>query len=184
MANLIQDPLTQLIHFNIRKSINLCLDNGCVSSAVILIYSGMDTMAYLNLPAGRKEVNRTDFIRWAGRYIRFPCEEQLSGEDLYGARCAMLHRHGITSKMSREGKCRRITYMNRLIPEIRFDRSVASDLVVVSAQGLADAFFQGVDDFLIEAFTSHERAELVETRLRSVVICHSRPNETEAGITR
>lgn len=172
MASLIQDPLTQLVHFNIKKGINVCLDNGCVSSAVILVYSGMDTMTYLNLPAGREAVNRTEFMRWAGRYIRFHCKEQLSGADLYGARCAMLHQHGVTSTLYREGKCRRIAYMNESVPEVRFNRNVSSDVVVVSARALAEAFFQWMDDFLVDIFSNPERTKLVETRLRSVVKRH------------
>jgi hypothetical protein len=104
MTKLSDDPIINVIHGGIRKGIIVTIENGCLGSAVILILSAIDAMAYLSMPESQQDVTRTDFVRWADKYTRFPGREQLTGEDLYGARCAMLHSYGARSRMSRGRK--------------------------------------------------------------------------------
>jgi hypothetical protein len=111
MNDLITDPIINAIYGGIKKGIQVAIDNECLDSAVILILSGIDSMAYLNMPANQEDVTKNDFVTWADHYIKFPCKEQLTGLDLYGARCAMLHSFGAVSKLSREGKCRMVCYL-------------------------------------------------------------------------
>jgi len=169
MGDLSRDFVTNFVHGQLKRSIRVLLEAECLSAAVVLIYSGMDTMAWIGMPAGQRGVTRTDFIRWAGRYVRFPCREQLTGEDLYGARCAMVHQYGAESAISRQGKCRLVGYMNDSIPEIRFQPAVDPDLVLVSVKGLAEAFFRSVDTFLIDVFADKNKASVAETRIEKIV---------------
>src|SRR5687768_16366050 len=126
------------------------LEKNCLGSAVILFLSAIDAMAYLEVPPDQNGVNRSDFVRWVERYIKFPCKEQLSGLELYGARCAMLHNYGTASDLSRKGRCRQVGYMDKSVPEVRYDRNVSREVVLVSVPALADAFFSGVDKFLVD----------------------------------
>lgn len=92
MADLSRDPIINAIHNGIKRGIRGALENDCLESAVILlILCGIDAMAYLAMPASQEDVTRSDFVRWVERYSKFPCKEQLTGLDLYGARCSMLH---------------------------------------------------------------------------------------------
>src|SRR5947207_720247 len=145
MTTLNEDSIVNVIHNEIKEGIRVALTNGCYASTVILVLSGMDTMAFLAMPDGQTETTRTDFIAWAEKYIHFPCKEQLAGIDLYGARCGMLHQHGVASKLSREGKCRMIAYMDRSVPEVIYKPHKEKDLVMVSIEALTEAFFKGVD---------------------------------------
>ena len=169
MVDLSRDSIINVIHNGIKHSIRVLLENRCFGAAVILLYSGIDTMAYLDIPAGQEDVTRTDFVRWAERYIRFPCAEQLTGLELYGARCGMLHSYSVASNLSRQGRCRQIGYMDKSVPEVRSNPAVATDLVLVSVPGLAEAFFDGVDTFLIDVFSDIKKAPIVEERLRKLV---------------
>jgi hypothetical protein len=96
-----RDPIVNVVYTGIKRPIRLLIDSECFPAAVTLIYSGMDAMAFLNMPSRQQDVTGKDFISWADRYISFPCREQVSGLDLYGARCGVLHAHGIKSKLSR-----------------------------------------------------------------------------------
>ena len=147
----------------------MALENDCLDSAVILILSGIDAMAYIAMPAGQYDVTRDDFVKWAEQYIKFPCSEQLTGLDLYGARCAMLHSYGTASKLSREEKCRQVGYMDKSVPEVRFAPNVSNDLVLVSVPALAEAFFSGVDKFLVHMFEDRKKAPIAEQRLKNLV---------------
>lgn len=169
MTDLRRDPIINAVHNGIKGGIRVAIENDCLGSAVILILSGIDSMAYLAMPATQDDVTRSDFVRWAEQYIKFPCNEQLTGLDLYGARCAMLHNYGIASDLSRKGKCRQIGYMDRSVPEVRFEPKVSRDLVLVSVPALADAFFFGVDKFLVDLFVDKKKASVAEQRLEKLV---------------
>ena len=158
------DAVTNSIYRGIKKGIEVAMAEKCYGSAIILIYSAMDTMACLDMPEGRTEVERADFVTWAERYIHFPCKEQLTGLDLYGARCATLHTYGAESKLSREGKCRVIAYGDKGVPEVVPHRS-SPQYVLVSVAALKDALFAGIDRFLIDVFKDSSKAKLVESRL-------------------
>jgi hypothetical protein len=164
------DPLHNFVHHQLKRSIRLLVDAQCWSAAIVLVYAGIDTMAYLGLPKGQLNVSRSDFIAWAGRYIRFPSSEQLTGEDLYGARCAMLHQFGVTSSMSRKGECRVIGYTDHSVPETLCNRAESESLVLVSTKALVDAFLKGVDQYLVDLFSDPDRAQVAEARLQHVVV--------------
>jgi len=171
MVDLREDPVVNAIYNGIGNGIDVVLNSGCLGSAVILILSAMDTMAYLSMPDGQDEVKSVDFIAWSGHYIRFPGREQLTGEDLYGARCGMLHSYGVRSRMSRSGKCRIVGYMDKSNPPIRFNPTVSKELVLVSVPALRDALFEGIDRFLIEVYKNPRarKAQLVDERLKNLV---------------
>ena len=166
LAGLARDPIVNVVYTGIKHPIRLLMDSECFPAAVTLIYSGMDAMAFLNMPPKQTDVTGDDFIKWAERYIRFPCQEQLSGLDLYGARCSVLHAHGIKSKLSRQGRCRMIGYSDHMVPEVSYRPNVSRELVMVSIRALADAFFSGVDRFLVDLFSDVANATLPEERLK------------------
>lgn len=159
------DPLTNLIYQQIKRAIQICLDNECFGAATILIYSGIDTMSSLTIPEGQN-VTRSDFVRWTQKYISLCKEYAVSGDELYSARCAMLHSYSTDSDMTRNGRCRQIAYMDNSVPPVRFDPSVSNDLVLISVSGLAKVFSDGIDRFLIDVFSNPTTASLAENRLK------------------
>ena len=46
------------------KGINVTLEHDCDASAVILILSAIDAMAYLTMPKDQRDVRPDDFIKW------------------------------------------------------------------------------------------------------------------------
>lgn len=171
MADLARDPVINAINNGIRRGIEVAIASGCHGSAVVLIYSGMDSMAFLAMPKEQTDVTGKDFIDWADRYIRFPCKDQLTGADLYGARCAMVHTYSVYSRMSRDGEARVIGYMDKSVPEVRYNPDVNKQLVLVSVPALAEAFFKGIDRFLVDAFSDKARAPIIEERMNKLVQC-------------
>lgn len=174
--DLSRDPIVNAIHNGIKRGIRVTIRNECFGSALILIYSGIDTMAFLGMASARDDVTKADFVGWAERYIRFPCAEQPTGLDLYGARCALLHTYRVQSRLTRERKCRMIGYVNHMVPEVIYAPSVSSDVVMVSITALADAFFAGVDRFFVDLFSRPESAALAEKRFTQII--HSFPYPT------
>jgi len=165
-----EDPVINALHKGIRRGINVTIENNCISSAVVLILSAIDTMAYLAMPETQEDVTRKDFVEWAEKYIRFPGREQLTGLDLYGARCAMLHSFGAQSRLSREGQCRVILWTAPAVPSILSQPHVPG-YVLVAVDALRDALFLGMDRFLIDIYKEplSNRAKLVDKRFNSLV---------------
>ena len=171
MTELTRDPVFNIIHNCIKRSIRILLANECFRGAILLIYSGIDTMAFLDMPCNQKEVQSKDFIKWADRYIRFPCNEQLTGEEMYSARCGMLHSYSPYSRSTRDGRCRIVGYVDKSVPEIRYDPNVSKELVLVSVVALSEAFFLGVDQFLIDLYSDAKKAATADERFNFLVQC-------------
>jgi hypothetical protein len=172
-----QDPIINVIHNSIREGINVTIEQECDASAVILMLSAIDAMAYLVMPEGQEDVRQQDFISWADQYIQFPGKYQLTGADLYGARCAMLHSFGAQSKMSRKGECRVILWMDDSDPPIVFRPELQPGHVMVSILALRDALFKGMDRFLVNLYKNpnSQAAKLADKRFQSFV--HRMPTD-------
>jgi ribosomal protein L25 (general stress protein Ctc) len=167
-----QDLVSNAIYDGIKRGITVCLDNKCLGSAQILLFAGMDAMACLSLPTGQVEVTGPDFIRWCDKYIHLSGGVQIPGEELYSARCAMLHTYGVDSRLTRRGKARRLIFVGKTIPEVIYSPKVEPDLVIVSTDALANAFFAAIDKCVIDLFSDPATAKLTEERLQwMMAIC-------------
>jgi hypothetical protein len=169
MVDFSRDPIINVVHNGIKQGIRVALENECYAAAVILIYSGIDTMSYLNMPLNKQDVTKSDFITWVDNYMKFPGREQLTGLDIYGARCGMLHMYSAFSRLSREGKCRNIGYMDNADPPVIYNPNVNKDLVLVAVPALAEAFFAGVNEFLIDLFADKKKGGMAEKRFKNLV---------------
>lgn len=149
--------LTRVIENGIKRPIRLLLEQNCYPAALILTYSGMEMMAFLNMPRDKPDVTRSDFIGWADSYMtgylpRDITGRDITGKDLYAARCGALR--GTDARLAREGHCRRIRYSGDFGDAIRLD-----------VEKVVEAFFQGVDAFLADVARDEKRAAAASRRL-------------------
>jgi hypothetical protein len=91
-------------------AVETCLAANLWEPTLILLYAGIDAMAWLDRPAGQLDVTENDFVRWAERYLLSSPSPGLTGEDLYGARCGLLHSHTGESRKHRILKVRKLFY--------------------------------------------------------------------------
>src|SRR5215469_4625603 len=147
MPELNKGSVEAVIEKGIKHPIRLLLEAGCYPAVRVLTYSGMDTMAFLGMPATKVDVMRSDFIAWAEQYIKIDLRDPPTGQDLYGMRCSILH-GGAPSRFTREGRGRPIEH--------------------VTVDELVRAFFTGVDQFLAELALDETRAALANRRLEEL----------------
>lgn len=82
--------------------------------ALILTFVTIDSMAWLDRAAG-EDVTKPDFISWVDRYLlpdnNLPC----TGEELYSARCGMLHSLTADSRLQRQNReqVRKVYFVRR-----------------------------------------------------------------------
>src|ERR1700722_10661572 len=132
-------------------AIGLCMLSRLILPALTLVYVGIDTFGALGRPVGQARKGREDFIAWADRYMVIPKQLSVTGRELYGARCGILHTLGPESNLSTSGFVRPILYAwgNR-------DAGSGNDVlarfpelpaVVAKAEDIADAFVEGIVAF-------------------------------------
>ena len=95
------------------RAIEMCLASGLWESSLILLYSTMDAMAWLDRPVEAPDVTSTHFISWCDRYLLDPVDEGVTSTDIYAARCGMLHSHTAESRRFREGKVIKLFYSRK-----------------------------------------------------------------------
>ena len=169
-----RDPVINAIYKGIKEGIKVALENKCYGSSLILIFAGIDAMANLARPESSKEVKQADFIGWVNKYLKIETKESITGEEFYGARCAVLHTYGIESGLTKKRIARKLGYMVHGDPPIKYNADVDKALVIVDILALSEAFFNGIDNFLIDLFASMEnkpmKRKIVEDRLNKLIV--------------
>jgi hypothetical protein len=171
MTGINKEHILKTVQSDIKDPIRVILKNKSYRSAVMLILTGIDTMAHLSMPAGKKDQDCHDFIEWADRYILFDGKEKPTGLELYIARCVILHSYSDYSSIMSMGDCRKIEYTDQSNPDATGYNPEESDKTVkVSVHALSDAFFKGLDRFFDYLFSNKEKALLVEKRLDELML--------------
>ncbi len=166
------DPLINAIYQGIKRGIQVTYDNECYRACLILIYCGIDAMAYLHLPTNRADVHADDFIQWVERYLSPNLKNsatQVTGEELYSARCAVVHTYTVESRRTKSGSARAIGYTIGGGQSVVWDATVNPDLILLRLETLRDAFFTAIDRFLIEGYADKQKQPILETRLRKLL---------------
>jgi hypothetical protein len=125
-------------------------------------------MSYLDMPLDQAEVHANDFIQWAERYLSPNLKNQatqITGEELYSARCAVVHTYTIESRKTKSGSTREIGYVIGEGQSIAWDAKVAPNVVLLRLETLRDAFFTAIDRFLIEGYADKQKQPILEARL-------------------
>jgi hypothetical protein len=89
-------------------AVEVCLKQDLWEPALILILSHIDALAWLSRPADRDDVTRPDFVAWIDKYLLPDSNLECTAEELYGARCGLLHSHTGESRLHRQHKIRKI----------------------------------------------------------------------------
>lgn len=91
-------------------AVDLCYREGLFTESLVLLYAGIDALAWLTVASG-SDVSGRDFIKWVNTYLLPDSGLQCSAEDIWAARCGLLHSSVAESRKSREGTAREIWYL-------------------------------------------------------------------------
>ena len=167
--NLRKDPIINVIDNGFKRDITVLLEHKCYRGALILIYSTIDAITFSSSP--KNKTDRYDFINWCDTYLKIIGIDErkeaykLSGIDLYGARCSIVHTYGhmLESDLSKQGKCCIIGYMDGSVKQnpasvkTSWNSGQGNLFVMVSVIDLSDALFKGINDFLIDLYNNKEK---------------------------
>ncbi|WKL53312.1 hypothetical protein Q1W70_01615 [Pseudomonas kielensis] len=105
------------------RAVTALTKNQCDIHALAAMFSSVDKMAWLsssNIDHGGKE-----FKKWVDDYFLVNTNFALNAEDLWAARCGLLHAGSAESKLYRHGKAKQIFYA---VGQRRSDAEVKAEL--------------------------------------------------------
>ena len=164
----------------IGNDIHVCLTNKAPTGAVILTYCAMDAMAFLSMPEGKQKVERSDFKEWITKYMKTDSTQpyQYNEDDLYGARCGIVHTYSAESDLSRENKCRKIVNKPNCLRHF-YEPNKHPDLVVLGVELFIRDFYDAVSSFLVDIEKDDNLRKRVENRLPHLFHIRRRHTEIE-----
>lgn len=158
-------------NFNdIIKSIEICLNEKLQIPSLILLYSGIDIMGWLNHPVSMDHRSKEDFIRWVDDYLLPNKNIRCKAVDLYAARCGIIHSYSFFSKLSKEGEAKEIFYSwgpaNVKSLQNDLDRRYKKPPVAIHINDFLDAFKEGIEKFKLSIKSDKEKGKIVYARAR------------------
>ena len=150
-------------------AIELSFKNMLPNPALILIFSAIDTLGWLDRPESQKYATRTTFTSWVDNYLLPNSNLNCDSKDLYAARCGLLHTGSAESRLSHDLEAKEIWYAfgkmdNGFLQEAieaigRKDKAVA-----LHADELFSSLKKAIAQFFDSLAKDHERANIVYTR--------------------
>jgi hypothetical protein len=150
-------------------AIDHCAAQGYRTASLILLYSTIDIMAWLDRPRQHEDTIREDFQRWVETFLLPGSDLNCTPEDLYAARCAVVHSGAARSRLSREGKAREILYAwgEAHVDDLQDALGCAKlPAVAVHIGTLTEALRRGVSRFASALSNDASTAQLVRERVR------------------
>jgi hypothetical protein len=163
-------------------AIDCCFEKRLIAPTLVLLYSGIDTMAWLGLPNNQQDVTGEDFIQWTDRYLLPDSGIPCSSLDLYSSRCGIVHSMTGESRAIRRGVAKRIFYAwgNHRAEDLQqiLDR-IGQPILAVQLDTLVTAFRIAIDRFVRASEQDLELNGRVGARLDKIFTSMQLPSEVD-----
>jgi hypothetical protein len=152
------------------KGADACFRNQLWIPGLILIYSGINILASLNryqTEENKKGIDAILFKRWANTFLLPGARLGCNSDELWGARCGLLHKYSSESEKSRSGKRKEIFYEFGDNPATSKEfraKCIKAGTKVIDISKLMTAFIRSVQRFNIYLGKNPRRAEVVYNR--------------------
>ena len=170
-----EDIFKNYVH-ELNDSILLLREKKKLNATLMIIYSGIDIMASLGIPEEQEEVTKHDYISWVNDFMLNKSELSCDAEDLYSARCGILHTGRPESKMTKDKKAK--LYCYGYINPVRYNKELSKthkDAIFINIDHLITAFSKGILSFLKSLLNDIERLRIFDQRLRKILCIYPLP---------
>lgn len=133
-------------------TVNELLEKRRTFTALIILYSGIDIFGSLLRPKVNLDTSGVDFKNWTERYLLNGSSLPVNANDLWSARCGLLHTDTPSSRGSRSGSAREILPFRGdeqvAIPAQQVFQRAGKQVVLLNVDDLFNAFSSGVMKFI------------------------------------
>lgn len=169
-------------YLQVLQAIEHCEKNNLLTPALVMLYSAIDSVSWL--ASGNNKESGKAFKAWVERWMLKEPQIKCTAEELYSARCGLVHTLTPTSSLTKKGT-RKIAYAwgtasNQRLEELI--KTVGSDheLVSVHLSDLIQAFRVGMADYLDHVWEDPQRRKALEEKCREHFATLSMDNVDEA----
>src|SRR6266704_3639457 len=136
--------VAELIH-----AINVLLHAGLLLPSMMMWLATVDILAGLARPSDAAESNGEHFREWVERFLLPGSKLKCTAEDLWGARCGMLHTYTPVSRRSRSGRVRKVLFASGRLDESTraTTEMVTGEYVFVISRDVFDAMSTALQRF-------------------------------------
>ena len=167
-----------LVTDQLHQAILGCVDRKQVLPGLALLYATIDILASLERPAGQEATGSKEFKQWVKNYMS-PAALNVTSDDLWGARCGLLHTFTPSSDKSRVGKARELHYVRGDKDFVSLAQKevdpYCSAKVVVDIDCLVEAFQKGIMAFIQGIIKNPQKKVLVLEHSKRLFIHGSHP---------
>ncbi len=154
--------LTHTIKFN--NAIAALFQLNHSESALILLYSFIDRMSWLSVDG---DSSGSDFKMWVESYLLPQGEISCTANDLWAARCALLHTGSVEARDTKKGSARKIHYSTGAL--LMRPETVPDDEVYLNVGILHSNLFGAVSAFESHLDANPEKKALAHQKLNSII---------------
>jgi hypothetical protein len=133
------------------KAIETLWDAGLPEASLTIIYSGIDSFGLLAAPPDVLDASGKTFKQWCEKYILTRLQSvdgtPITSEDLWGARCGVLHTSTPLSRTERDGKARQVFYQFKGRTGVNMALNTPQMPILIDVATLGFAFKHGATDF-------------------------------------
>lgn len=153
-------------YYQLIQATEECINNHMIVPSLILIYSAIDSASWIASDNPNEGVG-SRFKKWVDTWMLNAGEIKCTSEEIYAARCGILHTLTPTSKLSQDKGVRQIAYAwgkakNEELEESISALSMDDDIVSVHLEDLFLAFRRGFADYLEYVFNNEvEKAKFL-----------------------
>lgn len=139
-------------YYQIIQTAEDCIEQHMLLPALILIYTAIDSVSWV-ASEDQNEAVRTRFTNWVNRWMLKNRKLKCTAEELYAARCGVLHTLTPNSFLSEKKSVRKIAYAwgkakNEDLEESISSFSMSDSLVSIHLEDLFWSFREGFADYL------------------------------------
>lgn len=163
------------------RSIEVLLEAQCLVASVALIFSTIDAVSALSRPVGQPETEKSVFISWVNKYVKPRGSIGCSAQDLYAARCGVLHSYSADSRLGRQGQVRRLIYEWEQGPSADDSTPLPDNAVVLSVERLHGSMIDAIRRYMVDTETDATTRERMLHHLPAM-LCYKPWNRLEAVV--
>jgi len=149
---------------------------GLYTQLMMIVYSAIDAAGLLDAPLAQVDADGPSFKAWVTKYMAPEFTTDPNPEDLWGARCALLHAFGSESNLSRRAKAREVAaYWGAGDPQKVAARcqqvktATGSDVVPMELSNFIAVFGRGFGQFALDFAEKCRTDPQWESRARKLV---------------
>lgn len=139
-----------------------------ISATIIMVYIAIDAMAYLSMPSDKTQNNSSDFKNWIEKYMKTDINQSYhyTADEMWGARCAMLHSYSSYSHYSENKKCKLYGYHDG--SDHIYNPIESKELVMISCPRLVKDFRDALILFINDIAKNPELKEITDMRIERI----------------